>query len=409
MILKEANHLMSNVSGFDILLRFFRLLVLRKRLVFFITLIPTVVCIFAVILATSKYKAQALIKPPTSRGFSPIEAALKESGGGLLSSVLGGSETGINDCMYILNSVRFQSQVIQKFDLETRYKFKRGGKPRKYFVADVIKRFQQNAKFSITHDEDAITISIEDESPKQAAEMVSYMVHALDSLYTEIQRTETNHRLEYVNLHLAMSEAEMMSVEDSLVAFQKRHNLLLPEAQVRILLENATQTELQVEKLKEDLDLEAALRGTSSARFRDLTIQKNLLQQTLQGQLRNRADSNTLMLPARTLPALANQYFRLERAYTIKLGVYKYLVQQVEGLKLEVDKKFQVISVIDPPWVNEKRTSPKRRVLVEAVFLLSFIFGMVLVVLQSVWQKHREENSETSELLSDIKNNLTKL
>ena len=124
------------------------------------------------------------------------------------------------------------------------------------------------------------------------------------------------------------------------------------------------------------------------------------------GQLRNSSDSNTLMLPAHTLPVLATQYFRLERAYTIRLGVFKYLVQQVEALKLEANKNVQVISVIDPPWTDNKRVSPKRRIMVEAVFILSLIFGIVVVVLQAAWRG--QVNPENLKLISEIKRGLLK-
>jgi len=119
--------------------------------------------------------------------------------------------------------------------------------------------------------------------------------------------------------------------------------------------------------------LEAALRGKSSGHYKDLAVQKELLESALQRQLRSPEDSNTLILPARMLPALATEFFRLERAYDIKLGVYKYLVQQVEALKLEANNNVQVISVVDPPWSNDKRIAPKKRVMVEVTFFLSFI------------------------------------
>lgn len=395
-----------HVSGFDVLLRFFRILVLRKRMIFIVTILPTVICVVVVFTSKSKYKAEALIKPPASESGSSIPEALKESGaGGLLGSFLGGTETGENDCMSILKSALFGKLIVDRFDLETAYKFKQAGKSRKYYVADVIKEFQRNANFELT-DEDAIKIGMVDESPERASEIVSSMIHVLDSLYADIQKKANKERLGYVDYRLALAEIEMKSMEDSLVAFQNRNNLIVPEAQVRLILENATQTEVQVETLKEQLALEAALRGTSSAQYHDLSVQKDLLQRTLQHQLRNSGDSNTLILPAHALPALAAEYFRLERAYNVKLGVYKYLIQQVEALKLEANKNIRVISVLDPPWPNDKRVFPKRRVMVEAVFILFFILASVIAVLQAVWSRHQEENPETGRLVEDIKKNL---
>ncbi len=398
---------MPNISGFDILLRFLHVLVLRKKFIFFVALVPTVVCIFVVFLMDSTYKAASLIKPPTSDNSSSIEAALKGSsgiGGGLLGSFLGGSETGEDDCMSILKSARFAKLIIDRFDLETLYKFRH---KKRFYLADVIKRFTHNAKFELT-DEDEINIAMEDKSPERAKEMVAYMVYTLDSLYTNIQRTANQRKLNYIDDRLHLAESDMKTMEDSMVKFQIAHNLIVPESQVKLILENATQTEIEIETLQEEISLEAALRGTSSARYKDLSVQKELLQHTLRGQLRNPSDSNELFLPARTLPTLATQYFRLERAYEIKLAVYKFLVQQVEFLKLEANKNVQVISILDPPWINDKRVSPARRVWVEAVFILSFIFAGVLAVVLDVWERHQKENPETRNLVAEIKRNLFK-
>lgn len=400
---------MSNVSGFDVLLRFLHILVSKKKTVLLITLVPTLICVVAMVFTKSTYRAQAVIKPPVNQSSSPLDAALKGSGAeGLLGSFLGGSETGANDCMSILKSVLFAELVIKRFDLETLYEFKRNGTSRnKYYFADVVDQFEKKAKFE-TSEEDDISISMEDESPERAKEMVAFMIQTLDSLYTDIQRTATKRRLEYVDGRLTLAESEMKGTEDSLVAFQNRHNLLIPEAQVRMILENATQTEIQVENVKQDLALEAALRGTSSPRYHDLSVQKDLLQQSLQAHLRNHTDSNTLMLPARTLPTLANEYFRLQRAYTVKLSVYKYLVQQVETLKLEANKNIQVISILDPPWNNDKRVAPKKRIFVESVFIVFFLIGSLFAVLQTLWEKRKQENPETLALFLETKKNLFK-
>jgi hypothetical protein len=153
--------------------------------------------------------------------------------------------------------------------------------------------------------------------------------------------------------------------------------------------------------------LEASLRGTTSARYRDLDTQKKLLEQSLRSRIRNSTPNpDKLMLPTQTLPALAAEYFRLEGAFAIRMGVYKFLVQQAEFLKLEASKSIKVVSVIDPPWVNDKRISPKRRIVVQSVFVLSFIASVSLVVLAAAWRSYRKDNPQSEVMLRDIKRGL---
>jgi capsule polysaccharide export protein KpsE/RkpR len=401
---------MSKTSGFQLTLDFFRLLLVRKKTILVLTLVPTFIAVIVVLMTKPTYRSEAMVNPPASLGGSPFSEAFKDAGGsagGLLSSVLGGgmSSKGLNDCINILESIQFGRLIIQKFDLEKEYKFKGPDGPKKYYFADVHKVLQKHIGYMVT-EEDAIQLYAKHSSPETARDMVSFMIHLLDSLYIDMQRTETKHRLEYVDRRLEQAEKDMRSMEDSLIRFQGKHNLLEPEAQVRMILVNAAQTEMKIETLKEAMELEAALRGTSSSRYRDLKIEKDLLQNTLARQMRNDSDPNSLILPAKTLPALSTEYFRLERAYAIRLGVYKYLVQQVEGLKLNADRDVQVISVIDPPWVNDKRVAPKRRIIVEAVFFISLLLSSSLAIFLTLWSRHKEEHPESGRQFAEIRRSL---
>jgi uncharacterized protein involved in exopolysaccharide biosynthesis len=389
-------------------LDFLRTLIRKKRWIFLATAIPTIASIVIVLLGESIYKSEALVNPPESDGggMDALRDLSSGSMGSLLGS-LGGGETGYNDCISILQSTRFAQLMINRFDLETAYQFKKEGSDKKYYQADVVKTFRRRAAFETT-EEDAIKISMKDTSALRAQHMVAHMIHLLDSLYTDIQKAATAQRLAYIDERLTVAEVEMRRLEDSLVIFKNRHNLLAPDAQIRMILQNATQTELRLETIKEEQELEAALRGTLSARYEDLKVQRRLLEKTLADQMRSRVDTNSLILPTHTLPALATEYFRHERAYVVRLGVYKFLVQQAEMLRFEADKNIRVISVVDPPWLNDKRVSPKRRIVVQSVFVISLLLSIFLVILHEAWRRHCEKNPESVLMASEIRRNLLK-
>ena len=400
---------MRDAGGFNLVLLLIRILVLKKRFILLTTLAMTLIAGIVVMVSDSSYKAAGLIKPPKSDNGSPLDALKEASGGaiaGVLGSFIGGSESGEDDCMTILGSTNFAKLVINQFDLANEYKFGRNGK--KYYFADILKEFQKQAEFEVT-ERGALKISMEDKSPEKARVMVEYMIHVLDSVYTSIQRSSTKQKLVYVDQRVSMTEADVKRFEDSLVDFQNRHNLFLPEVQVQAILENATKTELEMETVKEQMDLESALRGKEGSRYQNLAVQRRLLQKSLQAKLQNPSDSNSLVLPVRLVPALATEYFRLERAYKVKLGLYKYLIQQAEALKLDADRNIQVITVLDAPWANEKRVSPKRRIVVEAVFILTLLFTSFLTVLSTLWERQKTESAETRMFVSDIRANIFKL
>lgn len=368
----------------------------------------TLVAILVVLLSDSTYKSEALVNPPQGdqgASMGALQDLASGSMGGIFGSLLG-QESGLDDCKKILGSTRFADLMIKRFDLETRYGFVRPGKkPKKFYRANVIKRFHLAFSFEDT-EEGALMISMRDTSAEAAREMVAYSIRALDSLYTHIQKEAVRKRLSYVDERVSMAESQARVLEDSMVAFQKQNDIIEPEAQAKLVIQTAAQTEIRKGILEEELALEANMRGTTSAKYRDLLVQKRLVEETLRRQLDGDEDAATLMPATRTFPSLVAEYFRLERAYTIRLTVYKFLVQQSEMLRLDAERNIQVISVVDPPWTNNKRVSPKRRIVVQAVFILSFLMSVTYAVLMAAWKRHRREHPETDNLLRGIKANL---
>ncbi|MCD6024318.1 MAG: lipopolysaccharide biosynthesis protein [Fibrobacteria bacterium] len=405
---------MNGTSGIDIVLGLIRTILARKRLILGVTGLSTLAAIVLVLLADSVYKADALVKPPQNEQGSPA-GALQDLAAGNMGGIFGsllGRESGLEDCLNILGSTRFADLAIKRFDLETRYEFRKPGqKPKKYYHADVVKQFRKNFLYEET-DEGALRMSMRDTSAEDARDMLAYLIFALDSLYTDIQRTEVRQRLGYIDQRVFIAEMETRALEDSMVAFQKRSNIIEPEAQAKLVLQGAAQTEIRKGILEEELALEASMRGTSSSKYGDLQVQKRLVENTLRKQLEGDQASGapgTLMPGTRLLPSLIAEYYRLERAYLIRMAVYKFLVQQAEMLKLDAERNIQVISVVDPPWANDKRIAPKRRVVVEAVFVLSLLLSTAFVVAGSAWTRHRRENPSTNALLRDIRTQLTRL
>jgi uncharacterized protein involved in exopolysaccharide biosynthesis len=396
----------TSLSGFIPLIKLLNVLVLRKKFILGLTLLATAIAAVTVMLLPSQYRSEALIKPPSSEGpdQGPLKSMLEDSGplSGMLGSFLGGA-TGENDCLNILGSVQFARLIIDQFDLETRYKFK--GKQKKYYYANVLKAFSSNFAFVVT-EEAAIRITFEDEDPEFATKLVEFAIHTLDSMYTDIQKKTTTQKLNYFERRVSQAELEMTSLEDSLVKFQNHNNLYLPEVQVQATLESVVKMESELELLDQEMQLEVALRGKDTPRFGSLKVQRNLLERDLRKKFGGRNDTSSLAFPVHSMPALANQYFRLERGYKVKLTIYKFLIQQFEFLRLEAQKNIKVIAVLDPPWPNDKRVFPLRRLVVEMAFAFTFCLTSLIALIQYMWASHVSREPELGDMARRIRKSL---
>lgn len=352
------------------------------------------------------YASTGLIKPPRVEGSTSIGAAFDEEEGkglgSMLGAFLGAGQSGEDDCLALLGSSRFAELVIARFDLVKVYEL---DSKKKLHRADVIKAFHENVDVEVT-EEGALRVRVEDESPQRARDMVDFMIRALDSIYTELQRGGIRQRLAYVDRRVSLAEADLKRLEDSLAAFQLKHNLYLPEVQVQAIMENAARTELEIEVVEEDMAMETAMRGTSGSRYRELATRKRLLEEAMGDKLRADTGPDRLSRPVRKIPHLAAEYMRLERAYKVRLGVYKYLIQQAEGLKLEADRNIQVLTVIDPPWVDDKRVFPKPAPTVALAAGVALLLAALGVLARAWFRRRVDGDQQALEIISGIRRDL---
>jgi uncharacterized protein involved in exopolysaccharide biosynthesis len=397
---------MKKVSAIEILLRLLLILVMRKKLIIGIAGIVTIISIILVLIVQPTYRSVATLKPPGDKGMGslPFLKNIPTQLEGFMGSFIGGEGLNATDyCFVILSSSKFASIVIKRFDLEEVYEFK---KRRKYYFADVLKAFDKNFYFEET-DEGAIALAFRDEDPKRAKEVVEYMVFALDSLYIYLHKEAITQNLKFIDQRVENAKNEMEAYEDTLIEFQKKNNLYLPDIQIQTSLENVAKMEAQLQLTDEKLRLENDLRG-KSPKYNELLTQKRLLRRLLRKKFTNQLDTTSLILPMNIMPDLAIIYFRLEQAYEIKLMLYKFLVKQVEMLKIEAEKNIKQITVVDPPWINNKKVSPPRRLIVQITFVLSFMASALLAVVLTYLSKYKEEEKETYRIITDIKKNIFK-
>ncbi len=396
-------------SGINLALRIVGFLLKGKRAIFLFTALTTVFIFVLALFGHDSFNAVAIIKPPQGGNNSSLDGAFKEASGGLgslLGSLGSNSKSSENDCLNILGSSLFANLVIDRFDLEEVYELK--GKVAKYYTADVIKLFRNHVDFEVTENE-AIKIIVEDQSAERAQQMTTFIIQALDSVYSAMGKKNVHQNLAFIETRFTLVQSEIKVLEDSLVAFQLTHNLFLPEIQVQTNMENVAQTELEMELVKENINLEAVLRGTSGSHYKELVAKKTILEKAMVKKLDGQSNPASLLHAIHHVPDLVTSYLRLDRKYKVRLGVYKYLVQQMETLKLANEKNINSITVIDPPWVNYKTVSLDLYKQVLITFILSLFFSSTGVISYFVWKDKISEESRTQFLVNEIRTNLFKL
>ncbi len=355
-------------------------------------LIPTIIVFIMVMwVVKPKYAASAIVTPPAST--QPMSGAL----GGLIgssgmSSLLGISmdNEDVNAVWTIFNSWELHNQVIEKFDLAKHYEFK--GK----FHADLLKDFRKN--FGLEQNkEDMLSIYYKDTDAKLAVEVVNYMLEKADSSFNAFKTKQARQSRVYFQERLDSCEHVLDSLMAEFVDFQVKNNVYEPTVQLEATIKYLSELQAMREEVGIEMNFEKLDRGENSKRYQELLKRSKGVNSALGGALKGR-HSDIGLLELKKSPELYAEYLRREAEIRIQEAMYKVLRQQSEQMRLEEAKMLTNLHVLESPWVNNKKISPKRGlILVFTVFFTFFLASLLCNLIEYMKSESRTNDRTAAE------------
>ena len=331
-------------------------------------LIPTIIVFVAVMwIVKPKYAASAIVTPPAST--QPMAGALSGlMGGSGMTSLLGISmdNEDANAVWTIFNSWELHNMVIDKFDLKNHYKFK--GK----FHADLLKAFRKNFGLEMNKEE-MFSLYYKDTDAKLAVEVLNFMLEKADSSFNAFKTKQARQSREYFQTRLDSCEHVLDSLLHSFVDFQVTNNVYEPSVQLEATIKYLSELQAMREEVNMEMNFEKLDRGENSKRYQELSKRMKGMNSALSGALKGK-HSDIGLMELKKSPQLYSEYLRREAEIRIQEALYKVLRQQSEQMRLEEAKMLTNLHVLEPPWENDKKISPKRGlILVFTVFFTFFL------------------------------------
>jgi capsule polysaccharide export protein KpsE/RkpR len=331
-------------------------------------LIPTIIVFIAVMwIVKPKYAASAIVTPPAST--QPMAGALSGlMGGSGMTSLLGISmdNEDANAVWTIFNSWELHDMVINKFDLARHYEFK--GK----FHADLLKEFRKNFGFEMNKEE-MFSLYYRDTDAKLAVEVLNFMLEKADSSFNAFKTKQARQSREYFQTRLDSCEHVLDSLLHSFVDFQVTNNVYEPNVQLEATIKYLSELQAMREEMNMEMNFEKLDRGENSKRYQELSKRVKGMNSALSSALKGK-HSDIGLMELKKSPQLYSEYLRREAEIRIQEALYKVLRQQSEQMRLEEAKMLTNLHVLEPPWENDKKISPKRGlILVFTVFFTFFL------------------------------------
>ena len=359
------------------------LLLGRKKVLYSIVLVSMVLTAAYSLVMPKTFTSYALVVPPagSDTGLASIIGSLPM--GDMLGGMVGVNAGGDGGYfLAVLQSRVMMERVLDEFDLREHYKM-----PDEK-IEIVLKKMRRMIRASLDFETGFISLNVLDRDPQYAYEMCSYLLSELEKLNREYKVRKAASTRRFVQGEVGKIRARLDSLETALVQFQQTQRVLEPTEQARVILSEYAEIKTQAELKELELRMARMDYAANHPEIKRLEAELLALRTKLQDSYEN-GDSD-LFLAISDLPATAIDYLRYQRELEIENQKLIFMLPQLEQAKIEEVNDTEVLQVLDPPRVAEKKTKPKRAIMVLAAGFLSLIVGSLIVVLLDRIEQNQE-------------------
>jgi uncharacterized protein involved in exopolysaccharide biosynthesis len=359
-------------------LGFLIVLARHKRFILRFTLGAVVVAVIASLLLPIQYTAETLVLPPSQNSSSGASALMSQLSGvsGLASLAGGGFGLKNQSEMYVslLKSRTVEDAMIQRFGLMGRYKAKRMSAARK--------AFEDHSTVVLGAKDGLIRITIDDGDPQRAADMANGYVEEFRKLSAKLAITEASQRRVFFEQQLQEAKNNLTVAEEAMKNTEQSTGVLQIDSQARSLIEAASNLRAQIVAKQVQIQ---GMRSFATDENPELLMAKQQLV-ALEAQLGKLAGSDQgskseFIVPKGRVPEAGMEYIRKFRDLKYRETVYELIAKQFEIAKLDEARQGAIIQVADPAVPPDRKSSPKRMIIVTLAMLIAFAISVVKAVI----------------------------
>jgi uncharacterized protein involved in exopolysaccharide biosynthesis len=339
-----------------------------------------------------KYMATAKIMPPqqTQSTASMLMNQLASGGTGSLAAVAGGG-LGLknpNDIyLGLLNSRPIADAIIQKFDLKSVYRAKDMTHARKELAENTVVTSEKSG---------FIVVAVTDRDKNRVAAMANAYPDQLRSLTKTLAVTEASQRRLFYEEQLKQAKESLLAAELSFQLVQQKKGLVQLDAQAKAMIEGLAGLRAQVAAKEVEVQ---ALRSYSTEKNPDVQLAERQLA-SLQAEVarleQNSHSSGFTDLGMGDVPGAGMDYLRADHEVKYQQALFDLLMKQYDAARLDEAKDAAIIQVVESAVAPDRKSSPKRVVILLASVFLGLFFGILAAMFQ-YWVEREQAVPEQAE------------
>ena len=360
----------------------------EKKILFGVPLVITIAAIFYSLSLPVLFTARTVVLPPQQQQGSTLGAiaslgAMIGVGGGL------GGTAKSQEEMYLglLRSETLGNAVVARLDLVKKYEARNAEAARLILLG--------STKFTSEKGTGFLLIEADNADPAFAAVLANTHVSELHNMLGRIAVTEAQQRRMFLETALGVTKTKLAEAEVTLRSLQGSSGVLSVEALAKGAIQTAT--ELRAQIAQREVRLSSLL---SYSTPQNLEVQRNRTEiASLRSQLAKIEEGGGTPASVKGKGMDAVNAFR-EVKY--QEAVMEALVRQFELAKAEEAKDGPLLQQVDVAVPPEKKSKPRRSVIVLSAGFGGLMLGILLAFLRRSWRL-AQANPESSAKLRELR------
>jgi len=365
----------------------------RRRMVLLVTAACAILSVVIAFLLPNWYTATVVLLPPQQN--SSVGSAIASQLGNLgpMAALAGGS-LGLkspND-MYVsmMKGQSVEDKMIDDYDLRREY--------RQRLMSDARKAFEKHATVDGTGKDGLIRVSVEDRNPVRAAQLANAYVEHFQGLSQTLAITEASQRRLFFEKQLVQTKNSLADAEVALQRTEQTSGLIQIDSQAKALIESAASLRAQI--AAKEVQVQAMQTYATGQNSQVIQAQQEL--ESMRAQLEKLGGSvdtaNSLIVPKGKLTEAGLDYVRKLREVKYNEAIFDILARQFEIAKLDEAKEGALVQVVDPAIPPDRKSSPKRTIIVIVSIVAGFFLGILAALVQAAWARLKEDPESGSKL-----------
>lgn len=326
----------------------FKVYVYRKPLLI-ITISAAIISAIISLFITDKYKASVVLFPAPSMSISKayLDPRSYSSKGAIF-----GEDEEVEQILQVLNSEEIKQRIITKYNLIKHYDIDPGSKS---IQTKITEAFKGNIKFART-DYMAVEISVMDISPDTAALIANDISLLIDSSMCRMQKERAFEAFQIVEKEYLEKKAQLQQLEDSL-SFIMKQGVFDFESQSEVF-NNAYAT--------------AIIEGKTNA-------------------------ANEFKKQLNSLAQYGSAYVAIRNLLEFEQEQFTLLTQKYKEAKVDAESELTHTYIVDKAYAPDKKSYPKRSIIVVISTITSFVIGFILMILFELYKDFKSRNLKPKE------------